>query len=96
MAESGNAFDYQNPKRAVTTPDDPQGLATGLPYPRHLHKFVPLDKKGEPTKDDAVIVAWVGKVPIYNEFRSVVSAADEAAARDDGYSAAPVLKTSEK
>lgn len=91
MAE-GKAFDYQNPKKDVTNPADPQGLTAGAPYPKHLYRHVALDADGTPQKADSVIVAWDRKTPIHNEVMAVDNAADEADAVAKGFSPAPVLK----
>lgn len=84
MAESGKAFDYQNPGKSVTSPDDPQGIAMGAPYPKHLYKF----GGGK----DSVVVAWDGETPISNQVVSVGSPAEEDAAAAKGFGPGPLLK----
>lgn len=84
-------FDNLNPKKNVT---DPKGSGDAL-FPRHVHKHVAVAKPAD-APEGALVVAWAGKQPIYNEFLSVNNADELAAALKDGYEDQPVVPAAKK
>lgn len=76
-------FDITAPKKAQTDPKN-QG-AQRVHFPKHVYR------SAAGPGEAAIVVAWHGKAPIYNDVLSVGDADALSAALADGYAAAPVL-----
>jgi hypothetical protein len=91
MADQRQPKEFNNlkPEKDIT---DPDGLANAGPqFPRHVYRAVAAPVEGDEPLENAVIVAWRGKAPVYNVFAVVGSEAELQDQIAAGYSDKPVV-----
>ncbi len=83
-------FAQMSPPQSITNPTVPDGEKPVAEYPAHVHRAV-----AEPT-ETSIVVAWVGKKPIHNEYLIVANDDERKTALADGWSDDPVVPDTDK